>query len=68
MGSTDDRRDVDAERPGVTAAGDVMHAVGRLDEATDHLDDDPPEDTVDPVTVGQWITVIGKAILAIFKP
>ena len=54
---------------GTQHAGDaVMHAIGKLDEAASQLDMSATADEVEPEAVAKWITVIGKAILAIFKP
>ena len=50
------------------AGDDVMHAIGKLDEASTQLGVDDPVNDVDPHAVATWITVIGKALLAIFKP
>ena len=58
-----DRKDVLAN------AGDaVMKAVGALDQATQDLKDVNPGADVDPEEVGHWITAIGRALMAIFKP
>jgi hypothetical protein len=46
---------------------DVVKQIGVLTEATDHLEQIPPEETVEPEEVGRWITVIGRALAAIFK-
>ncbi len=52
-----------------TKPGDlVMEQTGILNGATRALDDSQNCDNVDPETVGTWITVVGKAIIAIFKP
>ena len=53
---------------GLGQAGDaVMHAIGKLDEASTQLGVSDPVNEVDPHDVATWITVIGKALLAIFK-
>ena len=50
------------------ADDNVMQHLGALNEATEHLKERVIHEDVDPETVGKWITLIGKAILAIFKP
>jgi len=53
---------------GINTAGEnILQQIGALNEATDHLDKLDPVDTVEPEEVGKWITVIGRAIAAIFK-
>ena len=47
---------------------EVMHQTGILDTAADHLSESTDNIEVDPDEVGHWITAIGKALLAIFKP
>lgn len=50
-------------------AGDaVMKAVGALDQATEELKGGGVKDDIEPEEVGHWITTIGKALMAIFKP
>ena len=52
----------------ISDAGDqVMQQIGVLNEATDHLESLDPVETVEPEEVGKWITVIGRALAAIFK-
>ena len=46
----------------------IAEQTGILNGATSALDDSQNCDNVDPETVGTWITVVGKAIIAIFKP
>ena len=50
------------------AEDSVMRAVGSLDEAVAGLEDDDSPNAPEPDTVGHWITIIGRAILEIFKP
>lgn len=53
---------------GIGVPGDeVVKQIGVLEEATDHLEQIPVEETVEPEEVGRWITVIGRALAAIFK-
>lgn len=53
---------------GISTAGEnVLQQIGALNEATDHLEKSDPVETVEPEEVGKWITVIGRAIAAIFK-
>ena len=47
---------------------EVMRSIGSLDELADNFEDEDFQDEVDPKTVGSWITIVGRAILAIFKP
>jgi hypothetical protein len=47
---------------------EVMRQTGVLDEAAENLEGEKIVDEVDPEKVGNWITVIGKALMAIFKP
>ena len=47
---------------------EVMRRIGSLDDAAEHFEDENLQREVDPEKVGSWITVIGRAILAIFKP
>ena len=49
------------------AGEQVLQQIGVLSEATDHLEEVQPVETVDPEEVGRWITVIGRALAAIFK-
>ena len=52
----------------ISNAGDqVLQQIGVLTEATDHLESLAPVETVEPEEVGKWITVIGRALAAIFK-
>ncbi len=47
---------------------EVMKAVGALESATTKLISEQAKTCkVDPVEVGSWITLIGKALLSIFK-
>ena len=67
--STNDPGNLTQGIDGTQQAGDaVMHAIGKLDEAASQLDMPGTADEVEPEAVAKWITVIGKAILAIFKP
>ena len=50
-----------------TAGDEVVKQIGVLTEATDHLEEIPHEEAVEPEEVGRWITVIGRALAAIFK-
>ena len=47
---------------------EVMRRIGSLDDAADNVEGEDLQEEVDPEKVGSWITVIGRAILAIFKP
>jgi len=52
----------------ISDAGEqVVHQIGVLNEATDHLEKLGPVETVETEEVGRWITVIGRALAAIFK-
>ncbi|MGE0175139.1 MAG: hypothetical protein AB7T49_20255 [Oligoflexales bacterium] len=52
----------------ISEAGDlVLQQIGVLNEATDHLEELDLVETVEPEEVGKWITVIGRALAAIFK-
>lgn len=52
----------------ISDAGEqVLQQIGVLNEATDHLGEVCPVETVEPEEVGRWITVIGRALAAIFK-
>ena len=52
----------------ISDAGDqVLQQIGVLNEATDHLEGLEPVEAVEPEEVGKWITVIGRALAAIFK-
>lgn len=52
----------------ISDAGDqVLQQIGVLNEATDHLEGLDPVESVEPEEVGKWITVIGRALAAIFK-
>jgi len=52
----------------ISDTGDqVMQQIGVLNEATDHLEELEPAEAVEPEEVGKWITVIGRALAAIFK-
>ena len=52
----------------ITDAGEqVVQQIGVLTEATDRLDEECPPEKVEPEEVGKWITVIGRALAAIFK-
>lgn len=46
---------------------EVMKQTGILKEATDLLKDLSQNDKADKEEVGSWLTILGKAILAIFK-
>ncbi|MGE0175072.1 MAG: hypothetical protein AB7T49_19920 [Oligoflexales bacterium] len=52
----------------VDLGDEVMRQVGNLDQAAENLEGQDLENEVDPEKVGNWITVIGKALMAIFKP
>jgi hypothetical protein len=53
---------------GIADAGEnVLQQIGALNEAADHFEKSDPVETVEPEEVGKWITVIGRAIAAIFK-
>jgi len=53
---------------GITDAGEqVVQQIGVLNEATDQLKEECPVEKVEPEEVGRWITVIGRALAAIFK-
>lgn len=47
---------------------DIFKELGILEERTKKLDELPDETEVDPKEVGNWITIIGRALLAIFRP
>jgi hypothetical protein len=47
---------------------EVMRQAGVLDQASENLKGQDLNDEVDPEKVVSWITVIGKALMAIFKP
>ncbi len=47
---------------------DVMTQIGVLGERSEGLKDPSDEAEADPEEVGRWITTIGRALLAIFKP
>lgn len=48
---------------------EVIKSIGALEEASSQLDvEDCDEVEIDPEEAGKWITAIGKALLAIFKP
>lgn len=52
----------------ISDAGEqVVQQIGVLNEAADHLEEVCPKDSVEPEEVGRWITVIGRALAAIFK-
>ena len=52
----------------ISNAGDqVLQQIGVLNEATDHLKGLDPVESVEPEEVGKWITIIGRALAAIFK-
>jgi hypothetical protein len=52
----------------ITDAGEqVVQQIGVLNEATDQLKEECPDEKVEPEEVGRWITVIGRALAAIFK-
>lgn len=53
---------------GDEAGREVLKQVGVLEEAAKDLKQHKKERGVDPDEVGTWITAIGKALLAIFKP
>ena len=52
----------------VDLCDEVMRQAGVLDQASENLEGQDLDDEVDPEKVGNWITVIGKALMAIFKP
>lgn len=52
----------------VDLGDEVMRQAGVLDQASENLEGQDLDEGVDPEKVGNWITVIGKAIMAIFKP
>ena len=67
--NTNDPANVAGDEIGLEHLGDdLMRKLGGLDEAAAALSDGHDVGEIDPETVGQWITAIGKAILAIFKP
>lgn len=45
----------------------VLRQIGELNEATAQLEELDEDVTVEPEEVGKWITVIGRALAAIFK-
>ena len=49
------------------AGEQVVQQIGALNEATDQLNEECPVENVEPEEVGKWITVIGRALAAIFK-
>lgn len=52
----------------ISDAGDhVMQQIGVLSEASEHLEQLDPTESVEPEEVGKRITVIGRALAAIFK-
>jgi len=52
----------------ITDAGEqVVQQIGVLNEATSQLNEQCPVEKVEPEEVGRWITVIGRALAAIFK-
>jgi hypothetical protein len=57
-----------AEKSAVELGDEVMRAIGELDGSGQALGADGDCDEVDPEEVGRWMTAIGKALLAIFKP
>lgn len=50
-----------------TNGDEVMKSIGELKQVTKDLEEATKESETDPEEVGNWITTIGKAILAIFK-
>ena len=46
---------------------EIMKQIGVLEERSGELENVADEINADPEEVGKWITVIGKALLAIFK-
>ena len=50
-----------------TKGNEVMKAVGELKQRTRNLDKVNSETDSDAKEIGSWITIIGKALLAIFK-
>ena len=51
-----------------TDAGDkVVRQIGVLNETPEQLNEECPAEKVEPEEVGRWITVIGRALSAIFK-
>ena len=50
-----------------TQSDSVMKNIGKLDALTKELKDADAAEEKDRETVADWITTIGKAILAIFK-
>ena len=53
--------------PASDAGENVLQQIGALNEATNHLEEIGSVETVEPEDVGRWITVIGRALAAIFK-
>ena len=53
---------------GVTTGEEVVKQIGVLGERVEELKQIKHEIGIEPEDVGSWITVIGKALLAIFKP
>jgi hypothetical protein len=52
----------------VIAGEAVIKQIGALGHQVEELDQLKQEISIEPEDVGSWITVIGKALLAIFKP
>ena len=46
---------------------DTMKAVGALESAVAALENDKSDCGVDKEEVGSWITILGRALLSIFK-
>lgn len=55
------------ENESVTKGDEVMKSIGELKQVTQDLKEATKQHETDPEEVGNWITTIGKAILAIFK-
>ena len=52
----------------VVAGEEVVKQIGALGQQVEELEHVEHEIGPEPEEVGSWITVIGKALLAIFKP
>lgn len=53
----------------ISVDNDVSEKIGTLNEATKQLEESIDEDCeLDAEETGKWVTAIGKALLAIFKP
>ena len=51
-----------------TKGDELMKQIGFLEEQTADLEDAGSGCDIEPEEVASWITVIGRALLAIFKP